>query len=152
VENGLEAMPTATHSQHRVVALLEIASPANKDRESSVEELVDKVALSLAQGIHVDLIDLHPPGTWDPQGLHGAVWRLYDLAGYIPPEGKPLTLASYAAGALPKAFVEPLAAGDVLPDMPLFIHPERHVNVPLESTYEQAYRGLPEYWRGVLEG
>jgi hypothetical protein len=30
--------------------------------------------------------------------------------------------------------------------------PDRYVNVPLEPTYEAAYRGLPAFWRQVLEG
>jgi hypothetical protein len=42
--------------------------------------------------------------------------------------------------------------GDVLPDMPLFLQPDWYVNVPLESTYQAAYRGVPAYWRGILEG
>jgi len=28
----------------------------------------------------------------------------------------------------------------------------RYVNVPLESTYGEAYRGMPAFWRDVLEG
>lgn len=139
-------------SHHRVVALLEIVSPANKDRAASVEEFADKAVLALEQGVHVLVVDLHAPGPHDPQGMHGAIWRQYDLAGYSPPEGKPLTLVSYAAAALPKAYVEPIGLGDALPDMPLFLHPERYVNTPLEPTYLAAYRGLPAYWRGVVEG
>jgi hypothetical protein len=26
------------------------------------------------------------------------------------------------------------------------------MNVPLEATYEEAYRGMPAFWRDVLEG
>jgi hypothetical protein len=36
--------------------------------------------------------------------------------------------------------------------MPLFLRPDRYVNVPLESTYQAAYRGLPAFWQDVLEG
>ncbi len=42
--------------------------------------------------------------------------------------------------------------GHRLPEMPLFLQPDRYVNVPLEPTYEAAYRGMPAYWRDVLEG
>jgi hypothetical protein len=36
--------------------------------------------------------------------------------------------------------------------MPLFLNPDRHVDLPLESTYQAAYHGMPSFWRGVLEG
>jgi hypothetical protein len=35
--------------------------------------------------------------------------------------------------------------------MPLFLHRERYINVPLEPSYEEAYRGVPGVWRDVLE-
>jgi hypothetical protein len=36
--------------------------------------------------------------------------------------------------------------------MPLFLHSDRYINVPLESTYLASYRGMPAFWRDVLEG
>jgi hypothetical protein len=36
--------------------------------------------------------------------------------------------------------------------MPLFLTPQRYINVPLEPTYQAAYRRVPAVWRGVLEG
>jgi hypothetical protein len=36
--------------------------------------------------------------------------------------------------------------------MPLFLCPERCVNVPLEATYQAAYAGMSGFWRDVLEG
>ncbi|MFI5378991.1 MAG: hypothetical protein ACHRHE_06830 [Tepidisphaerales bacterium] len=35
--------------------------------------------------------------------------------------------------------------------MPLFLRPDRYINVPLESTYREAYAGMPAFWRDVLE-
>jgi hypothetical protein len=61
-------------------------------------------------------------------------------------------LASYSAGPQVEAYLEPLAIGDNLPDMPLFLHPDRYVNTPLETTYQAAFRGLPGYWKDVLDG
>src|SRR5438067_2054615 len=58
-------------SGHRLIALVEIVSPANKDRLESVEELVAKTVEALELGIHVLLLDLLPPGRHDPRGLHG---------------------------------------------------------------------------------
>jgi hypothetical protein len=135
-----------------VVALVEIASPANKDRRAHVRELAEKVVRSLESGVHVLLVDLLPPTRHDPQGLHGAVWAYFDRAAYEPPADGPLTLVSYAwDGGEPRAYVEPTAVGRPLTDMPLFLTADRYVNVPLEPTYGEAYRGMPEFWRNVIE-
>jgi hypothetical protein len=140
-------------SGHRVVAVVEIASPANKDRRGSVNNLAGKVVQLLQAGIHVLLIDLLPPGRFDPGGIHGAVCKLFGAAGYQPPPGEAFTLASYRAdGAEPEVFLEPVGLGRPLIDMPLFLSRERYVNVPLEKTYLQAYERFPAFWKHVLEG
>ena len=137
---------------HRLIALLEIVSPANKDRLESVEEFVEKAAEALDLGIHVLLVDLLPPGRHDPRGMHGAVWNEFDQAPYDLPVDERLTMASYAAGPPVEAYLEHRAVGGPLPDMPLFLHSDRYVPVPLETTYAAAYRGVPAFWRDVLEG
>jgi hypothetical protein len=139
-------------SGHRLVALLEILSPANKDRPASVNAFVAKAQAALLHGCHLLVVDLLPPGLHDPQGIHGAIWDLVDPPAPSPPAGKPLTLAAYVAQQLPEAWVESVAVGDALPDMPLFLHTDWYVNVPLEVTYQAAYRGVPAFWRNVVEG
>ncbi len=139
-------------SGHQVVALIEIVSPSNKDRKQHVRDLAGKVVRSLEAGVHVLLLDLLPPGPHDPGGLHGAVWSYFDTAAYEPPADTPLTLVSYVwDGHEPEAHIEPTAVGRTLMDRPLFLTPECYVNVPLESTYLAAYRGMPQFWREVLE-
>lgn len=137
---------------HRIVALIEIVSPANKDRAASVQEFVEKAVSALSQGIHLLVVDLHAPGRSDPRGMHGAIWERFDADGYRPPRGKPLTLVSYAVDTLPMAYVEPAAVGDQLPDMPLFLQPGRYVSLPIEAPYEMAYGGMSRFWREVIEG
>jgi hypothetical protein len=44
-----------------------------------------------------------------------------------------------------------MAVGAALPDMPLFLRPDRYVNIPLERTYQEAFAGMPVFWRDVLE-
>jgi hypothetical protein len=44
-----------------------------------------------------------------------------------------------------------VAVGDELPDMPLFLEPESYVQVPLASTYQAAWAGVPDYWRNQLD-
>jgi Protein of unknown function (DUF4058) len=141
-------------SGHRLVGLIEIVSPANKDRASHVEEFVAKAVSALEVGVHLLLVDLFSPGRYDPAGLHGAVLQRLDQSHepYNVPAGEPATLASYAAGPVVDIYVEHVAVGAVLPDMALFLRPDRYVNVPLEPTYQAAYRGVPAFWREILEG
>ncbi|MBY0522852.1 MAG: DUF4058 family protein [Gemmataceae bacterium] len=141
-------------SGHRLIALIEIVSPANKDRARSVEEFARKVVSALDVGIHVLLVDLFPPGPHDPQGMHGIIAQHLSQSGepYDLPAEEPLTLASYAAGPALDVYLEHLAAGASLTDIPLFLRPDRYINVPLETSYRAAYRGMPAFWRDVLEG
>ncbi len=133
---------------------MEILSPANKDRPQSVEDFAAKAVSALDVGVHLLLVDLFPPGPHDPQGMHSIIRQrledseeIYDL----PPE-EPLTLASYAAGARIEIDLEHVAVGAPLPEMPLYLRPDRYVNVPLEPTYLAAFQGMPAFWRDVLEG
>lgn len=135
-------------SGDRVVAFLEIVSPGNKRSPFAVRQLLDKLASALEQGRHLLVIDLHPPGRHDPDGLHAAFWGT--TPGVTPDQ--PLSLAAYRADTCPTAYFEPVAVGNVLPDMPLFLTPDRYVNVPLETTYQTAWRGVPQRWKRVIVG
>lgn len=135
-------------SGHRIVALIEVVSPGNKDRLTHVEEFAGRVADALANGIHVVVLDLFPPGRHDPNGLHEAIAQQFSPARYsLPVAGR--TFASYVGGP-GDAFIEHPAVGDTLPVMPLILTPERYVNVPLELSYHLAWRGTPSVWREVL--
>jgi hypothetical protein len=139
-------------SGHRVVAAVEVTSPANKDRRDSVREFADKVVQLLANDVQVLLVDLLRPGKHDPQGMHGAVWSRFEPAGYTPPPDEPLTLASYRwDGTEPEAFVEPTVVGRPLIDMPLFLNRDRYIQTPLESTYQLAFRALPAFIQQALQ-
>jgi Protein of unknown function (DUF4058) len=138
-------------SGDRVVAFLEIISPGNKGAQHAFRRLVDRAARLVSQAYHLLLIDLIHPGPRDPQGIHAAIWGELCGGDYAAPPGKPLTLVSYDAGYPPTAYVEPVAVGDVLPDIPLFLAHDWYVNVPLEATYRAAYRGVPQRWKPVLE-
>ena len=136
----------------RIVALVEIVSPANKHGPQSVQRFVEKALAAFSHGYHLLLIDLFPPGAADPQGLHAEVWdAAFGLKPYETPAGRPYTLASYCCGTPIRSYVEPCGLGESLRDMPLFLSPERYVNTPLEATYMSAWRGLPQRWRDVLD-
>ena len=138
-------------SGDRIVAMIEIISPGNKQSRDEVDRFVHKALSALHGGIHLLIIDLFPPGRSDPQGLHGALWSRLGEDEFLQPPEKPLTLAAYEARLLPIAYVEPIAVGLELPDMPLFLSTDGYINVPLEATYRAAYEGVPERWRRVIE-
>jgi hypothetical protein len=130
----------------RIVALLEILSPGNKSSRHALRSFAEKATNALARGHHLLLLDLQPPSPRDPNGIHGAIWEEISEPSYQAPDGKPLTLVAYSAGRPKTAYIEPIAIGDALPEMPLFLDPWSYVSVPLEATYRAAYRGVPRRW------
>jgi hypothetical protein len=139
-------------SGHRVVAMIEIVSPGNKASRQALRSFVDKAIEVIDKGIHLLVVDLFPPGPRDPQGIHAAIWSEIEDHDFRLAADKPLTLATYSAGLLKRAFIEPVAVGDALPEMAVFLEPEQYINVPMEPTYQAAYEGLPRYYRNILEG
>ncbi len=138
-------------SGDRIVALAEILSPGNKGSRHALRSFVDKAVEALYRGYHLLVVDLFPPTRRDPQGIHAAIWQEISDDPFELPAGAPLTLAAYSAGSVKRAYVEPTAVGRVLLEMPLFLEPDIYVNVPLEATYQAAYRGVPRRWKPVLE-
>ena len=139
-------------SGDRVVARVEVVSPGNKSSRRALRSFLDKTSEMLDRRVHLLILDLFPPGPRDPYGIHAAIWEEYTgLEEALPAEG-PLTLASYESSETVRAFVEPVAVGDELPDMPLFLRPGGHVPVPLEQTYGAAFEAVPSRWRRVLAG
>jgi hypothetical protein len=128
------SLATRHVSGHRLMALLEIASPANKDRPESVSTFVAKAAEALELGVHLLVIDVLPPRRHDPRGFHGAIWDEFDETPYDLPATEALTLATYNAGPPVRAYVEHTPVGGTLPETPLFLHPERYLLAPLDAT------------------
>ncbi len=134
-----------------VVAIIEIVSPGNKSTRHALQSFVDKVHELLRAGVHMLVVDVFPPSHRDPNGIHGAIWERYDDDNVFRlPSDEPLSIAAYTGGLERQAFIEPFAVGKLLPDMPLFLQPPGHVMVPLESTYQTAFEGVPERWRREL--
>jgi hypothetical protein len=110
-------------SGDRVVAMVEVVSPGYKATRHGLRAFVEKATALLVKGVHLLILDLLPPGPRDRHGIHGAIWEEFTSQEYEPPPGKPLTLASYEAALSVRAFVESLAVGDPLTEMPLFLEP-----------------------------
>lgn len=138
-------------SDDRLVAVVEIVSPGNKSSQAAFRKLVDKAVELLGQDIHLLIVDLIPPTRRDPGGIHAAIWEALTGEDVEPSPEKRLTLAAYEADAAVRAYVERVAIGDVLPEMPLFLRPGGHVPLALEATYQSAWIAVPRRWRTVIE-
>ncbi|WP_020469741.1 DUF4058 family protein [Zavarzinella formosa] len=139
------------HSLGKVVAIIEIVSPGNKNSRRAIRSFVGKTVEFLEEGIHLLVIDLFPPSIRDPQGIHAVITEALGDTPLAMPEGKPLTLVSYEAADPVTAYIEPFAVGDVLPDMPLFLRSQEHIFVPLEASYQATWEMLPEPFRDAVQ-
>ncbi len=139
------------HELGEVVAVIELVSPGNKDRKHSLRSFVEKAVDLLQQQVNLLIIDPFPPGRHDPQGIHKPIWEAFTDEPFELPPDKRLTLAAYQVEPVRTAYVEPVAVGDPLPDMPLFLYGDTYVSVPLEETYQTTWNVLPAELRNLLE-
>ena len=137
-------------STSEAVAVLEVVSPSSKRGPLNTAVFVERATAVIDHGIHLVVLDLFPPGRSDPDGLHALIWG--ELGGtYVAPADRPLTLASYVATPAVRSYVEPSAVGMSLAELPLFLSPQRYVNVPLETAYMAALAKMPRTVRDVIE-
>lgn len=137
--------------QRELIAVLEIVSPGNKDSTSALRSFVRKAGKLLRRGVHLLVVDLFPPSSRDPHGIHKPIWDQFKEEPFDLPVDKRLTVASYAAGYEKVAYVENMAVGDALPEMPIFLTPDHYVPCPLEATYQQSWAVFPQALKGPLE-
>ena len=136
----------------KLISVIEIVSPGNKGTRAKFHDFVEKTMDFLIKGVHLLVIDLLPPTPRDPQGIHKAIWdEIQDEPFELAPD-KTLTLASYSAGLEKVAYVEPIAVGNVLPDMPLFLEPEMYILAPLEATYQTTWSLCPAPLKDAVLG
>lgn len=138
-------------SGDEIGALIEIVSPGDKSSRASLRSFVDQAVSAIHHGHHLLVADLFPPGTHDPRGIHGAIWRKLGGKPYTAPEVKPLIQVAYVSIPDYMAYVESCGVGDPLAPIPLFLNATEHVLIPLEETYTAAFDAVPRRWRTVLE-
>jgi hypothetical protein len=129
-----------------LVAAIEIVSPGNKDRPDTREQFVGKVAALLRQDVCVAVVDivsvrqanlyaelLARLGRADPQ-LSEPPPALYavTLRARKPPRRRSLL----------DAWFYPLAVGEPLPTIPLWLAPDLRIELPLEPGYQEVCRLL----------
>ena len=98
------------------------------------------------------VIDVQPGTSLVPRGFHEKICEAYAAPPPAPPEGRPCQAASYEVlpTSVVRAHVVPLGLGDRLPEMPVFLLPQRFVRLPLEAPYEEAFASLPRKFKGLL--
>ena len=134
----------------RIVAMLEIVSPGNKSTGRAFRAFVDKACELLEHRIHLLIVDPFPPGPRDPNGVHAAIWGQVQDDSFHLPADQPLTAVAYECDLTTRAYIETMAVGQTLPDMPMFLEPNGWIMVPLEATYATAFAVLPKRWQAVL--
>jgi hypothetical protein len=141
------------HSPHgQVVAVIEIVSPGNKHSRNALRTFVRKASDLIFQGIHLLVIDLFPPSERDPQGIHKAIWDEIGGRPFELPWDKPLTAVAYRAVPTKAAYVEPLAVGDDLPALPIFLTADDdYIPAPLEETYRASWAAYPPVVKKLLD-
>jgi hypothetical protein len=137
-------------SDDRIVAMIEVLSPGNKSSRHAIRSFLDKAVAALDGGVHLLLIDVHPPGPRDPNGIHAALLSEIGTEDYQLGSERPLTAAAYTSGAVVGAFVAHFAVGEPVPEMPLFLTRENYVRVPLEAAYVAAWEDVPPQYQEVL--
>jgi hypothetical protein len=134
-----------TKEGHRLVAVVEIVSPSNKDRPEHRRAFVAKCAALLQEKVSVTIIDLITTRHFN---LYG---DLLELIGQTDPALSPEAPALYAAACrgthrneswLLETWMYPLAVGQPLPTIPLWLADNLAVPLELEATYEETCRVL----------
>jgi hypothetical protein len=134
-----------TKRRRRLVAAVELVSPANKDRPENRRAFVTKCVALLQQRISVVIIDMVTTRQFN---LYG---DLLELIGKADPALEPQPPALYAAACRWKhldqawrfeAWTHTLALGQPLPTLPLWLADEFAVPLELEASYEETCRIL----------
>jgi hypothetical protein len=141
---GYEVLVFDFERDRRLVAAVEIISPANKDRPQSRQLFVAKCFNLLRQDVCVSIIDLI---TIRQFNLHTELLALF---GHADPTLSPPS-SVYAVTCRKRSGIErtkldswfcPLAIGQPLPSLPLWLSETQKVSLDLEASYEETCRVL----------
>lgn len=131
------------HRARRLVAVVELVSPANKDRPESRRALVTKCAAFLQQGVSVCLIDLVTTRHFN---IYAELSAFLNVP--VPVAARPDALYAVACRGIRRrkkklvfqAWPHELHVGQPLPTLPLWLTRDVWVSLELEASYEDACR------------
>jgi hypothetical protein len=138
--------------QNRIIAVVEVVSPGNKHSGLAFGKFREKVHYLIRQGIQILILDLFPPGKFDPEGLARGLQIESESIVPAVTTDEPLSFISLRVSDHISGFVELGAVGRDVPTMPMFLSGERYVNLPLNDSYSQAWQGVPAPWKEIVEG
>jgi hypothetical protein len=127
----------------RLVAAIELVSPANKDRPAHRQAFAGKCAGYLRQGIALIVVDVVTERT---ESVHCELLELLELNGTAAFEAKLYAIAyrTVEAGAKNRLeiWANALKIGGSLPTLPLWLTPECAIPVDLDAAYERTCQSL----------
>ncbi|AWM40528.1 hypothetical protein GobsT_09630 [Gemmata obscuriglobus] len=133
---------TSVQVEHdgRLVAVVELVSPRNKDRPGSRDQYAARYLSYLRAGVHTLLVDVHrrPLGFSFPQLIAAGLGS--ELPGPEAPSAVSYRVGGPAAtgGRMLAVWHHALAIGAPLPPIPLALTTERAITLDLEGTYTRA--------------
>ena len=130
--------------QRRLVAAVEIVSPANKDRPESRQLFVAKCFNLLRQDVCVSMIDLVTLRQFNLYIELLALLNRSDPTFSPPPPIYAVTCRkrSIARQTKLEAWSRPLAIGQPLPSLPVWLSETQTVSLDLEASYQETCRVL----------
>jgi hypothetical protein len=130
--------------ERRLVAAVEIVSPANKDRPETRQLFVSKCINLLRQDVCVSMIDIVTIRQFNLYTDLLALFEHSDPTFTPPPPIYAVTCRKRGAGRQTKldAWSRPLAIGQPLPSLPVWLSETEEVSLDLEASYEETCRVL----------
>jgi hypothetical protein len=132
--------------ENELVAVVELVSPANKDRAETRNAFVAKCVALLEDGVSVSVVDVV---TTRPANLYVALLEQVDRTDPAADADRAHLYAvthrwRRPAGRRTRAesWYHPLAVGDRLPELPLWLNDDLFVMLDLEASYEETCRYL----------
>jgi hypothetical protein len=129
----------------RLVAAIEIVSPANKDRPEHRAAFVAKCSALLQQQVSVSIVDLVTIRDFNLYtDLLAQIGHQDTSLGSPPPSLYAVTCRTRTSGSIHwlDAWSHPLAVGQPLPQLPLWLTDDLMISLDLEASYEHTCRVL----------
>jgi len=138
----------------KVVSVIELTSPGNKDAQKKADAYAIHAVSYLQRGINYLVIDVLPPTNF-VDTFHNLIAALLEGDRLTPPGGRPFYIISYnvrmvAGDVRMEVYPYWLRLGETLPQVPLFLVDDLHLEVDLETTFMRAVERLPPRHRRRL--
>lgn len=147
VQDEYEVRVYDTRHGRTLVAAVELVSPSNKDRPESRQVFIGKVAALLHQDVCVSIVDVVTVRHFNLYAdLLDLIGQTDPAFGGEPPHIYSVTIRNIKRLGRRRPRIEtwfyPLALGQPLPPLPIWLDLDLHVSLDLEGSYEETCRAL----------